>query len=103
MSIPQHGHTVTDLVDFSQTVTDVNDRDAACLEQANDFKKALDIGFRQGGGWFVHDEDTGIERQCFGNLNPLAIAHRQRANFAPHIQTLRRTSMSVILSDSSSS
>ena len=63
--------------DFLQAMGDVDDGDAALLEQLHNLEHALDLVVRQRGGGLVHNQHLGVLLYGLRNFNHLLIAHRQ--------------------------
>ena len=87
-AIAQDRDAISHLKHFLQAVTDIDDPHAALFEQVHDAEQPLHVGFGQGGGGFIHDQNTRIQGQGLRNFNALAIAHGQRADFARHVQVV---------------
>ena len=79
-AVAKHRNTVADGENLVQTVTDVNDADAAGPQPPHDVEEPRDVTFGQRRGRLVHDEDARVVRQRAQDLDSLAVADRQRAD-----------------------
>ena len=61
----------------------VKDGDALFAQTIDDTKEAGHLGFGEGAGRLIHDENVGFQRQGFGDLHQLLIADAQLADQLP--------------------
>ena len=80
IAIAQHRHPVGESKNFRQAMTDIDDGDAARLELAHDIHQALHVGFGQCRRRLIHDQDPRFLGQGPGNLDPLPVGDRKRAD-----------------------
>ena len=79
-TIPQNSDVIRKLLDLTQSVGNVNHADTPVPQVLDHDEKILRLCLRQTRGRFVHDQNTGIDRQGFGNLNHLLPAYSQISN-----------------------
>ena len=79
-AVAKHGNAVAYGENLVETVTDIDDSDAAGPEAAHDVEEPRHVALRQRRGRLVHDEDSRIVRQRAQDLDPLAVADRERAD-----------------------
>ncbi len=77
LAISQHGNIIRNLEDLVHLVSDVNNRDTLRLERANHAEKMSYFAFSNGRGRFIHDDQTGVVRDRFGNFNHLGVGNTQ--------------------------
>ena len=87
-AVAQHRHAVGEREDLRQLVADIDDADALVAQHAHDRQQLLDILFDQRGGRLVHDQDARILRQGPGDLDPLPVRDRQRADAVIDVDVL---------------
>ena len=58
----------------------VNDRDAALFEFAEQLEEVFAFADGKGAGWFVHHDDLGLRAECGGDLDKLLLACRELAD-----------------------
>ena len=80
-SVAKNRYAVGQFFDFSQPMRNVDDTDALLFQIANHFKKGVRFALGKTAGRLVHDQNTGVYRKCFGNLNQLLQTDRQLADF----------------------
>ncbi len=76
-AVAQHHGVIGDLQRLLEVVGDVDDRDAAGREVADDLEQHLDLGGAERRGRLVHDEDARVDRQRAGDLDDLLLAEAQ--------------------------
>ena len=79
-AVAQHRDPVGEHEDLLEAVADVDDADAALAQQADDAEQAHDVRLGQRRGRLVHDQDAGVLRERLGDLDPLPVADRERAD-----------------------
>jgi hypothetical protein len=77
LPVAQHGDPVGKAEHFVHLVGDIQDRDAPLPQPVDDPEQPLDLGFRQGAGRLVHDQDVAGQRQRFGDFQKLLVPHPQ--------------------------
>ena len=60
LAVAQDGHPVGNCLDLVELVRDEDNTDAAFLEFLHLPEKNLGFFFRQNGGRFVHDQNSGV-------------------------------------------
>ena len=76
-SIAENGNSISQLFDFSQTVRNVNNADAFAAKIFHDFEKCLGFVSGKAGRWLVHDQNTGVDRECSRDFDKLLLTDRQ--------------------------
>ncbi len=76
-AIAQNGGAIADSFHFLQAVRDVNNGNAALLEILDHPEKMIDFVGRQHRRRLVHDDDSGIQRQRFGDFHHLLLGYAQ--------------------------
>ncbi len=72
-AVAQHGDAIADRKDFVEFVRDVDARDASTAQIAQDVEQDQDFVLGERGGRFVQDEDPGILRKRFDDLDELLL------------------------------
>ena len=85
LAAAQDRDPVGDGEDVLEEVGDVDDADAAVAEVADDLQQALGLGFLQGRGRLVEDQDVGLVEQRAGDLDQLLLAEAQRGERAVEV------------------
>ena len=78
-AVAQHGDAIGQTEDFVHLVRDVQDRHPLAAQAIDHAKQPLDLGFGQGAGRLVHDQDFRPQRKGFGDFDQLLIADPQAA------------------------
>jgi len=76
-AVAQHRDAVGQGEDLVEAVGDVDAGDAAAAQVAQDVQEDRDLGFAQGRGGFVEDEDVRLLAQGLEDLDELAVPHAQ--------------------------
>ena len=79
-AVAQHRHPVGQSEDLRQLVGDIGDADAALAQAPDHLQQPSRIRIRQCGRRLVHDDQLGVLRQGLGDLDPLAVRHREAAD-----------------------
>ena len=79
-AVAQHRHPVGQREDLRQLVGDIGDADAALAQAPDHLQQPARIRIRQCGRRLVHDDQLGVLRQGLGDLDPLAVRHREAAD-----------------------
>ncbi len=79
-AVAHDDHLVRMAFDFIQLVRDIYDGDALFLEQRHQCKQSLRFGRCQRRAGLVHDQQTCLARQGFGNFNQLFFRNDQTAD-----------------------
>ncbi len=74
-AIPEDSDLVRNLRQFFKTVGHIDNPNTLGFERPDDFKHLFNIVVRKGGGRLVHNQDTGIVFQRFGDFHDLALRH----------------------------
>ena len=77
LAVAENRDSVAVVENLRQPVGDVDDRDAAGGEPANDAEERLRLALGQSGGGFVEDQHPAVERQRLGDLDQLLVGDRQ--------------------------
>ena len=80
---------------FLEAMGDVDDRDAARGEIADDAEQHLHLRRAERGGRLVHQEHARVVHERAGDLDDLLHAERQRADERPRVDAAARASPSV--------
>ena len=75
LAVTQHGHVVTDLKDFVQSVRNVNHGDILLAQFLDDAEQPLNFAFGNRRRRFVHNNDVRLAGSCFGNLHDLLLGN----------------------------
>src|SRR6266550_5359389 len=74
-SVPKHRDAITDFLHLLKAVGDIDDGHVARPQGTDDLEQAPHLSLRQSRGWFVHDDQGGIQAQCLGNFHHLPPRH----------------------------
>ncbi len=74
-AVAKHGDAVAYGENLIETVTDIDDSDAAGSEATHDVEEPRNVALRQRRGRLVHDEDSRVVRQRAQDLDLLAVAN----------------------------
>ena len=77
VAVAQHQHAVANLAHLAQLVRNKEDGSALGRKIAHDGKERVDLGARQHGGRFVHDQDARLLADRLGNLHHLLLRYAQ--------------------------
>ena len=80
LSIAHNGHTIDNMLQFFQTMRNIDDAAAFVTELADDTEKLVDLLRSQRGSRFVHDKHPCLMQKCFRDLDHLLFRHRKRSN-----------------------
>ena len=78
-AVAQHGVAIGDLAHFLEEVADVDDRDAARREPADEREQPLDVGALEAARRLVHQQHARIAGERATDLDDLACRQRQIA------------------------
>ena len=76
----QHGNAVRNAQHFAEFVADENDRQALCHHLPEHGKQRQRFGRGQHSRGLVKNQNARTPEECFQNLDPLALTHRQAAH-----------------------
>ena len=80
LTVTHDGDPVNNVLQFFQTVGDVNDAAAVRPKALDDAEQFIDFLCRQSRGRFVHNQNSGIDGQCLGDFHHLLLGNRQIAH-----------------------
>ena len=87
-AVAQHRDPVREHEHLLEAVADVDDADAALAQPADDAEQAQDVGLGERRGGLVHDQDARVLGQRLGDLDPLPVADRERADDARDVEVV---------------
>lgn len=76
-TVTQNGDAVREITNFCQAMGDVDDTDNLTAQVSNDREQTFRFCCRQTGRRLIHNQDTGVDGQCLGDLDHLLLAGRQ--------------------------
>ena len=80
LAVLEHRDGVAEVEDLLEPVGDVDDRDAAVGEAADDRVEQLDLVVGERRGRLVHLDDPGVEAHRLGDLDDLLLGDGERAD-----------------------
>ena len=84
-AVPHHRHSICNKEKFLQPVRNINTGDTMLLKRSQDFHQLFDFRFAESTGRLVQDQDLGVLRESFGDLDHLHFTHPQIINYCPRI------------------
>jgi hypothetical protein len=86
--VAQHRHPVGQKEDFLQSMRDINDPDPALAQQPHNPEQPLHVVLGQRRRRLVHNQDARVVRQRLGDLHPLPVTDRKRADQQVRIEVV---------------
>ena len=88
-AVAQHHHAVGHLLQLVEPMRDVDDRDAARLQQLDLAEQVGDLARREGRGGLVQDQQAALADQAARDLHHLLVADAQRADGQARVDVLQ--------------